>query len=121
VRPLVRSKTWDTRVAAGECIGRLAEHFCHHTPEDLKRAAASGADADNSHARPSGTDATDSGLLSFANFDIEQVLQQGTVLLASGGQASRSMSFVIEPNKIQWVIFNMQNRNLIPIWQPYIG
>ena len=42
---LLRSKHWDSRVAAGDCLGLIAEHCVHHSAAELQRAAGSAAAA----------------------------------------------------------------------------
>ncbi len=92
VRHGLRSKQWDTRVAAGECLGLIAEHCEHHTPADLLKAAGV-ADAvkaepgDHANgAKLGGQDGEEADApLSFQNFRIEQVMEKGSLLLASGG------------------------------------
>ncbi|KAI3435532.1 hypothetical protein D9Q98_001597 [Chlorella vulgaris] len=90
----LRHKDWDARVAAGHCLGLLAEHFAHHTPADLQAAAAAGVAA-VPDVKQEGVEAGDSGaaadselshLLSFSSFNVQQVLAQGTPMLASGGE-----------------------------------
>ena len=112
VRHGLRSKHWDTRVAAGECLGLISAHCEHHTAADLQ--AASGVSdavkaAPDGHANGVGPADNDAGReaeapLSFRNFRIEQVMEKGSLLLASGGtvrckpvsatQSSRSVCMV---------------------------
>ncbi len=100
----LRHRDWDARVAAGHCLGLLAEHFGHHTASDLAAAAAAGGTAHEQHAAvkqepaAAGEGPTGDGhaakpeagselhLLSFASFNVQQVLSQGTPMLASGGE-----------------------------------
>ena len=100
----LRHRDWDARVAAGHCLGLLAEHFGHHTASDLAAAAAAGAATDEQHAAvkmepaaagegpaSEGAGASSAGgsephLLSFASFNVQQVMSQGTPMLASGGE-----------------------------------
>lgn len=102
----LRHNDWDARVAAGHCLGLLAEHFQHHTPADLASAVGSGgegaakaaaADVKQEGAgEPAGDTAAAAGapaepalhLLSFTGFNVRQVLSQGTPMLASGGEVS---------------------------------
>ena len=85
----LRHREWDARVAAGHCLGLLAEHFQHSTAADLEAAAVAGrggaADAGVKQEPGGGGDA-EAHLLSFASFDVQQVLAQGTPMLASGGE-----------------------------------
>jgi hypothetical protein len=71
-------KSWETRVAAGEAIGHLADSFMHHSVQDLadQCVACGGASTAISHAVT----------LSFQAFNLQQVLDKGSALLASGGQ-----------------------------------
>lgn len=91
-------------MAAGHCLGLLAEHFGHHTASELAAALAAGAAADEQHAAvkqepaAAGEGPASEGpgalsgagsqphLLSFASFNVRQVLSQGTPMLASGGE-----------------------------------
>ncbi|KAL4458077.1 hypothetical protein ABPG75_012942 [Micractinium tetrahymenae] len=104
----LRHREWDARVAAGHCLGLLAEHFQHHTPADLAAAAAAQAaaaasaggeaeaaavDVKQEVKQEGGSDLAGATpaepalhLLSFASFDVQQVLAQGTPMLASGGE-----------------------------------
>ena len=86
VSVFLSSKAWDTRAAAGECLGQIAEHCKHHTPQDLRQAVPnqSASTSSAAHANPA-KDALDS-LLSLAGFSIKEVLDKGTPLLASAGQ-----------------------------------
>lgn len=92
----LRHNEWDARVAAGHCLGLLAEHFTHHTAADLEAAAAAGApdggepgvkaEEGAAGAGGAGPADTSSHLLSFGSFSVKQVLEQGTPMLASGGE-----------------------------------
>lgn len=78
------SKSWETRVAAGDAIGHLAEAFMHHSVQDLvasvgRQAAGS---ASSSHQVN----------LTFSAFNLKQVLEKGSALLASGGQVRAALS-----------------------------
>ena len=68
---LLYSKSWDTRVAAAEALGALADAFPHHSVEDL--AAAAGV-------APPERD------VAFEGLDLQRVLDRGAPLLCSGGQ-----------------------------------
>ena len=92
VRQGLRSKQWDTRVAAGECLGLIAEHCEHHTPAELLKAAgvvdsvkAEPGDHANGANPGSHAGGEADAPLSFQNFRIEQVMDKGSLLLASGG------------------------------------
>ncbi|PNH08544.1 TATA-binding protein-associated factor [Tetrabaena socialis] len=83
-------KSWETRVAAGEALAYLADIFQHHSPEDLRaHALASGADAAELAAA-----AGPGGPLDFSKFSLQQVLERGTPLGASGGQ---EFDLVLDP------------------------
>ena len=73
-------KNWETRVAAGEAIGHLAEVFVHHSAQDL--LAASGSTA-GSTPSPVGSSALNA-------FNLQLILEKGTALVASGGQVGRA-------------------------------
>ncbi len=97
LQALLRHKSWDARVAAGDCLGRIAEHAAHPTPADLARAAAAaqgppvpGYDPRSASELRASPPAPAMGAaeeaLTLAGFDLARVLAQGTQLLASGGQ-----------------------------------
>ena len=91
VQPLLHAKRWETRTAAGECIGLIAEHVQHPSVADLQQAAASLADAD-AHAGPGRAEqdlAVGEGMLALEGLDMQRVLEKGTPLLASGGQVPK--------------------------------
>ena len=88
----LRHRDWDARLAAGHCLGLLAQHFEHHTPDQLQRAATAGV-AKQEEQQPEGG-GRQAALhhqhhLSFAGFSVGQVLQLGTPMLASGGEVGR--------------------------------
>ena len=90
MRQLLRSKHWDSRVAAGDCLGLIAEHCIHHTAADLLQAAPaiSAVKSELKAERDGGPgESPEEGdaPLSFQNFDIDRVMTKGSVLLASGG------------------------------------
>ena len=99
----LRHSEWDARAAAGHCLGLLAEHFGHHTSAELQAAAAAAAvkleqeevtgavATAASGAVVAGTTAASTSeeqahLLSLLSFDVQQVVAQGTPMLASGGE-----------------------------------
>ena len=89
VQVLLHAKRWETRTAAGECIGLIAEHVQHPAAADLQRVAADCAASPGAHA--GGEDADEAapageGMLSLDAIDMQRVMEQGTPLLASGGQ-----------------------------------
>lgn len=89
VQPLLNAKRWETRTAAGECIGLIAEHVQHPSVADLQQAAAASVASEDAHAGPGSAEpelATCEGMLALEGLDMQRVLEQGTPLLASGGQ-----------------------------------
>nr|BAD25208.1 putative SNF2 domain-containing protein [Oryza sativa Japonica Group] len=92
VSPYLRSKNWDTRVAAAHAIGAIAENVKHTSVKDLFASAEaekhasglSGIGDVGSTLRHADTTATSE--LAFGSFDINRVLEFGSPLLASGGQ-----------------------------------
>ncbi|KAL3139542.1 btaf1 RNA polymerase II, B-TFIID transcription factor-associated, 170kDa [Trebouxia sp. C0009 RCD-2024] len=81
IRSCLRHTQWDTRVAASTCLGLMAAHFTHHSVITLADAAGPATGS------PVKTEALDgASAMPFQDFNITQVLQQGTVLVASGGQ-----------------------------------
>ncbi|KAE8789291.1 modifier of transcription 1-D1 [Hordeum vulgare] len=93
VSQYLRSKNWDTRVAAAQAIGAIAENVKHTTVKDLFAAMeaekhASGLSdetGDVGSALPL-PDTTATSELAFGSFDINRVLEFGSPLLSSGGQ-----------------------------------
>ena len=61
----------------------MAAHFIHHSVITLAEQAEEKATSAEIKPDP---DEAPAGSMTFRNFDISQVLQQGTVLVASGGQ-----------------------------------
>ena len=85
IRRCLRSKQWDTRIAASLCLGVMAAHFTHHSVITLAEQAEQNSTVIEIKPEPT------EGAMTFQTLDICQVLQQGTVLVASGGQASLNM------------------------------
>lgn len=91
VYPFLRSKSWDTRIAAGQAIEAIASNL----PAWKGRSAgtlklifmlptflmAEKFLIDETKPKKEG----DSGFLIFSTFDINRVLERGAPLLASGG------------------------------------
>ena len=75
-------KAWETRVAAGEALGLLAEAFPHTTVADLAEqcAACGGGGVAGAAA------VTVSNVVTFEEFNLKHILERGQALLASGGQ-----------------------------------
>ncbi len=83
VHAYLYNKNWETRVAAGEALAYLADAFEHHTPDGLARhALACGETPEALQAMAGGAGVS----LSFTTFNLQQVLDRGTPLGASGGQ-----------------------------------
>ncbi|DBA67496.1 TPA: hypothetical protein ACH3X2_001776 [Trebouxia sp. C0005] len=80
IRRCLRNKQWDTRIAASVCLGLMAAHFTHHSVITLAEQAEQNPTVVKIKPEPT------EGAMTFQTFDICQVLQQGTVLVASGGQ-----------------------------------
>ena len=103
IQALLRHKSWDARVAAGECLGLIAEHAAHPSPADLASAAAAGSAVGSGETltpMPALVQAPEApasvavggaedGALTLRGFDLARVLERGTQLLASGGQVER--------------------------------
>ncbi|KAJ7534695.1 hypothetical protein O6H91_13G105700 [Diphasiastrum complanatum] len=92
VRQFLRSKNWDTRVAAAQAIGAIAENVSHVTVQDLLASAVAElkmlGDSVNleTFLLESDEAVPQSGSLAFSRFDVQRVLEYGAPLLASGGQ-----------------------------------
>ncbi|KAG2490891.1 hypothetical protein HYH03_010808 [Edaphochlamys debaryana] len=84
-------KNWETRVAAGEALSFLADIFEHHIPDDLARHALACGVEPAVLAQAVGEDTP----LTFASFSLQQVLDKGTPLGASGGQ---EFDLVLDPS-----------------------
>ena len=78
-------KNWETRVAAGEAIAYLADIFQHQSPEDLRQHALS-CGVPQDALQP-----VQPCALSFTGFGLQQVLDRGTPLGASGGQVGKAV------------------------------
>lgn len=82
IHSCLRHTQWDTRVAASTCLGLMAAHFTHHSVITLAEAAEPATAASPAKVE----ELVAASAMSFQNFDISQVLQQGTALVASGGK-----------------------------------
>ena len=94
VTPHLRSKEWDARIAAGHCLGKIAQHVAHPTPADLLQVATTSSTAtvvvtttskgeeEEEEKQPQWTQHQ---LLSFETFDLTTVISEGTHLVASAG------------------------------------
>lgn len=75
----LRSKSWETRVAAGQAIEAIAANVPEWNPvEDMETE-----DSNSPHPPP---DTTDMNKLTFATFDLSSVLAHGKLLLGSAGK-----------------------------------
>lgn len=95
VLPYLRSKTWDTRIAAGQAIDHICQAAGIWDPDvsaTVKAATENGGDPltvkqegqDTEEVSESNLAA--SGLLTFASFSLQDVLSTGTKLLSSAGK-----------------------------------
>ncbi|XP_024523098.1 TATA-binding protein-associated factor BTAF1 [Selaginella moellendorffii] len=88
----LRSKSWETRVAAAHAIGSIAENVSHVTVRELvaraqkniQRMGCTTLNLENV-LTASGEKQPSPGL-AFSRFDVHKVLESGRLLLASGGQ-----------------------------------
>ncbi|KAG6504315.1 hypothetical protein ZIOFF_036646 [Zingiber officinale] len=95
VSQYLRSKNWDTRVAAAHAVGAIAENVKHISLKELLKSLEvelaevgfSDASRDVGVSFSNICPDTTTGL-SFKSFDINKVLEFGSPLLASGGQNS---------------------------------
>ncbi|XP_042389708.1 TATA-binding protein-associated factor BTAF1-like [Zingiber officinale] len=93
VSQYLRSKNWDTRVAAAHAVGAIAENVKHISLKELLKSLEvelaevgfSDASRDVGVSFSNICPDTTTGL-SFKSFDINKVLEFGSPLLASGGQ-----------------------------------
>ncbi|KAJ4797222.1 TATA-binding protein-associated factor MOT1 [Rhynchospora pubera] len=93
VSQYLRSKSWDTRVAAAQAIGAIAENVKHTTLKELlalvEAEAANLGISDISKELGLAWSKFDTDIaagLTFKSFQISKVLEFGSPLLASGGQ-----------------------------------
>mgnify|MGYP001807552526 CR=1 FL=1 len=71
-------------MAAGEALGYLADIFVQQTPDELRQQALA-CGVDEASLPPC------EGPLTFSGFSLQQVLEKGTPLGASGGQVRTRM------------------------------
>jgi TATA-binding protein-associated factor len=90
VHSLLLHKSWETRTAAGEALGLLADAFPHATVTDL--AAAAGVQQRAAEASQPQQNAGGEALQVSAleAFHLQTILDRGTALLASGGKVRSS-------------------------------
>ena len=85
---LLRRRKWDCRIAAGVTLGLLAQHFVHHTVEDLRRLAEADVETktETTHAAQEEAKSRDVATVldALLAFDAEKVLEKGTLLVACG-------------------------------------
>ncbi|XP_008796296.2 TATA-binding protein-associated factor BTAF1 [Phoenix dactylifera] len=93
VSQFLRSRNWDTRVAAAHAVGAIAENVKHTSLDELfasveaEMQEAGFSDVSNGVGMSwSNFQPNDVAGLSFRSFDINKVLEFGSPLLASGGQ-----------------------------------
>eukprot|EP01018_Ginkgo_biloba_P040554 Gb_27522 [translate_table: standard] len=93
VSQYLRSKNWDTRVAAAQAIGAIAENIKHITVNDIIANAEAELSKMGFHQNVkdlvvAGWSSVPNPVagLSFSSFDIHKVLEFGALLVASGGQ-----------------------------------
>lgn len=76
---MLYSSKWEARVAAASCLRLIAQHVQHHGASELELASVTGTAT---------RAASDGARLSLQRFDLTRVVQEGAVLLQSGGQVS---------------------------------
>ena len=94
VVPFLRSKTWDTRIAAAKAIGGIVENAPRFEPN--------GPDADvkeNHDEEISLDDPREAGLLQLDSLDINLVLTHGKKLLGSGGREREYALAALDPGQ----------------------
>jgi TATA-binding protein-associated factor len=82
----LRSSSWETRIAASQAIGAIAENVAHTTVKDLLAQAGAHVHSDEKPRNSISIGKGASFGLTFADFDIQQVLERGAPLLASKGK-----------------------------------
>lgn len=117
VQPLLRHARWETRAAAGECLSLMAAQAQHPTVAQLQEAAAkleqiptaAGSDAQPTQQVKLEAQGNEAGpaedCLCLESLSMEQVLQNGTPLLASGGQVGFFQSII--PCDCSWELYDM--------------
>lgn len=95
VSQYLRSKNWDTRVAAAQAIGAIAENVKHISINEIRDNAESellklGIDQNIKDLMVASWNLVSNSPtgLSFSSLDINKVLEFGGALLASGGQVT---------------------------------
>ncbi|KAJ3280842.1 btaf1 RNA polymerase II, B-TFIID transcription factor-associated, 170kDa [Borealophlyctis nickersoniae] len=79
----LRSKEWETRIAAGHAIEHIARNVPQWDPPPPVPSSSSSAASSEPQADSSDHD---TGLYTFSHFDIENVVKNGLPLLASAGE-----------------------------------
>ncbi|KAG0310055.1 TATA-binding protein-associated factor mot1 [Dissophora globulifera] len=78
----LRSKSWDTRIAAGQALEAIVGNVPQWDPSDETQIKTEVETAEQQSAK----EQSKYDRLSFSNFDISQVLQNGKLLLGSAGK-----------------------------------
>ena len=85
---LLRRRKWDCRIAAGVTLGLLAQHFVHHTVEDLRRLAEKAVETKTETTQEEEEDVKRQDVAAVLDalltFDVDKVLEKGTLLVACG-------------------------------------
>ncbi|KAG0345016.1 TATA-binding protein-associated factor mot1 [Podila humilis] len=77
----LRSKSWDTRIAAGQALEAIVGNVPQWDPSDESEVKLEGEKSTEANI-----DASKYDRLSFSNFDISAVIQNGKLLLGSAGK-----------------------------------
>ncbi|KAG0475519.1 hypothetical protein HPP92_015205 [Vanilla planifolia] len=111
VSQYLRSKNWDTRVAAAQAVGAIAENVKHTSLKDLLaliesellEAGISDASNDIENVMSNFHPRNLTGL-SFTSFDINKVLEFGSLLLASGDRNMMFQTIAIRLQQRDWPV-----------------
>ncbi|KAL8688214.1 MAG: hypothetical protein Q9218_005820 [Villophora microphyllina] len=93
VIPFLRSKSWDTRIAAAKAIGSVVDNAAHFDPNGSDTYVKA---EDDAH---SGTEPLAMDLLQLDTLDISAVLIHGRKLLGSGGKDHDYALAALEPSE----------------------
>jgi hypothetical protein len=93
-----RHRNWEARVAAGGCFRLLAEHMQHFTPGDLLAQAGLSPSKLPTAGGDSGQHTAGFVL---EKFRLDQVLQNGKVLLQSGGEVGLLRKFLSKSDSVE--------------------
>lgn len=105
IGPLLRHKNWDCRVSAGEILHLLAQHFCHHSVQDLCQIRSlNNPEEEASESKRIRLDALAPNTthfeaytylsMSLRKFDVDEILRLGTELKASDSKFCNTTSIV---------------------------